>query len=101
VRRFLLHVLPSGVKRIRHYGVLASSCKGVKLQTARAALLMPHANPRAVESASDFMVRVAKVDVGLCPCCAVGRLRVVQVLPSPRRLPVPQDCVLPEQRAPP
>jgi Putative transposase/Transposase zinc-binding domain len=101
VRRFLLHVLPSGVKRIRHYGVLASSCKGVKLQTARAALLMPHANPRAVESSREFMARVAKVDVGLCPCCAVGRLRVVQVLPSPRRLPVPQDCVLPQQRAPP
>ena len=101
VRRFLLHVLPRGIKRIRHYGVLASSCKGVKLEAARVALLMPHANPRAVESASDFMVRVAKVDVGLCQCCAVGRLRVVQVLPSPRRLPVPQDCVLPQQRAPP
>jgi hypothetical protein len=27
VRRFLQHVLPSGVKRIRHYGVLASGCK--------------------------------------------------------------------------
>jgi hypothetical protein len=101
VRRFLLHILPTGLKRIRHYGVLACSCKGVKLQTARAALLMPHANPRAVESASDFMARVAKVDVGLCPCCAVGRLRVVQVLPSPKRLPVPQDCALPSQRAPP
>ena len=101
VRRFLLHVLPRGIKRIRHYGVLASSCKGVKLQAARVALLMPHANPRTVESASDFMARVAKVDVGLCQCCAVGRLRVVQVLPSPRRLPVPQDCALPEQRAPP
>jgi hypothetical protein len=101
VRRFLLHVLPRGIKRIRHYGVLASSCKGVKLQTARAALLMPHANPRALESAGEFMARVTKMDVGLCPCCAVGRLRVVQVLPSPRRLPVLQDCALPQQRAPP
>lgn len=31
VRRFLLHVLPTGIKRIRHYGVLASACKRVKL----------------------------------------------------------------------
>ena len=31
MRRFLLHVLPTGIKRIRHYGVLASACKGVKL----------------------------------------------------------------------
>jgi hypothetical protein len=101
VRRFLLHVLPSGVKRIRHYGVLASSCKGVKLQAARAALLMPQANPRALESAGEFMARVAKADVSLCPCCAVGRLHVVEVLPLPRRLPGPQDCALPQQRAPP
>ena len=31
VRRFLLHVLPTGLKRIRHYGLLASGCKAVKL----------------------------------------------------------------------
>ena len=30
-RRVLLHMLPTGLKRIRHYGVLASSCKAVKL----------------------------------------------------------------------
>ena len=28
VRRFMLHILPTGIKRIRHYGVLASACKG-------------------------------------------------------------------------
>ena len=36
VRRFLLHVLPTGVKRIRHYGLLAAACKTVKLGQARA-----------------------------------------------------------------
>lgn len=101
VRRYLLHVLPTGIKRIRHYGVLASSCKGAKLQAAREALHLPQVTPEAAESASEFMARVAKVDVDLCPCCAVGRLRVVQVLPSPRRLPLPQDCASPQQRAPP
>ncbi len=35
VRRFLLHILPTGIKRIRHYGVLAPSSKGVKLNAAR------------------------------------------------------------------
>ena len=48
VRRFLLHVLPKGIKRLRHYGVLASACKGVKLGAARQALQMPVINPRAV-----------------------------------------------------
>ena len=38
VRRFMLHTLPTGIKRIRHYGVLASACKGVKLRAARLAL---------------------------------------------------------------
>ena len=51
VRRFLLHVLPTGFKRIRHYGVLASSCKGKKLNAARLALQMPALNPQALESA--------------------------------------------------
>jgi Putative transposase/Transposase zinc-binding domain len=80
VRRFMLHILPTGIKRIRHFGVLASSCKGVKLAAARAALQMPASNPRATESAHGFMARVAKIDVGLCPCCGLGRLRVTAVL---------------------
>ena len=48
LHRFLLHVLPTGSKRIRHYGVLASACKGVKLQAARLALQMPALNPQAI-----------------------------------------------------
>lgn len=89
VRRFLLHVLPTGVKRIRHYGVLASSCKGVKLEVARRALQMPARNPLAVESAQDFMARVGKMDVLLCPCCKMGQLGAIQVLPGQRTLPAP------------
>ena len=37
VARLMQHVLPTGIKRIRHYGVLASACKGAKLGAARAA----------------------------------------------------------------
>ena len=80
VRRFILHILPTGSKRIRHYGVLASACKGVKLPAARAALQMPAPNLQALECAQTFMARVARVDVGLCPCCGMGRLRVAAVL---------------------
>lgn len=38
VRRFMQHVLPTGIKRLRHYGVLASSCKVRKLSAARPSL---------------------------------------------------------------
>lgn len=89
VRRFLLHVLPTGIKRIRHYGVLASSCKRFKLNAARLALQMPQPNPQAMESAQGFMARVAKIDVQRCPCCKEGRLRVTAVLQGKACLPEP------------
>lgn len=90
VRRFLLHVLPTGIKRIRHYGVLASACKSDKLGAARQALQMPAVNPNAVESAQAFIQRVASIDVLVCQCCKVGRLRAVAVLKGSARLPAPQ-----------
>ena len=101
VRRFLLHVLPKGIKRLRHYGVLASACKGVKLGVARQALQMPAINPRAVESARDFMMRVAKVDVMLCPCCKTGRLRVIEVVTGNSCLSAPGGVVIQQSRGPP
>ena len=101
VRRFMLHVLPTGIKRIRHYGVLASACKAVKLQAARLALQMPAASPQAMESAKAFMARVARIDVRLCPCCKVGTLRVIAVLAGLGRLPAPAGTLLPQNRGPP
>ena len=90
VRRFMLHILPTGIKRICHCGVLASACKADKLAAAREALQMPAINPRAIESAQAFMARVARIDVSLCPCCKAGRLHVVTVLQGQVRLPAPQ-----------
>ncbi len=89
VRHFLLHVLPTGIKRIRHYGVLVSACKSVKLAAARLALQMPGANPKAAESAQAFMARVARMEVAVCPCRKRGRLRVVATLAGLQHLPMP------------
>src|SRR5438874_3334868 len=41
IRRFLLHALPDGFHRIRHYGFLANACRAVKLPAIRAALQAP------------------------------------------------------------
>jgi hypothetical protein len=101
VRRFLQHVLPSGVKRIRHYGVLASGCKAVKLTAARLALQVPALNAQAVESAQAFMARVAKVDATLCPCCKLGRLHVGETLQGQRYLPAPINTAPAHNRGPP
>lgn len=101
VRRFMLHILPKGIKRLRHYGILAAACKGVKLNAARQALQMPLADLVAEESARDFMKRVARIDVLLCPCCKTGKLHVIEVLAGKVRLNAPGD-VLPQQvRGPP
>jgi Putative transposase/Transposase zinc-binding domain len=89
VRRFMLHVLPKGVKRIRHYGVLAAGCKAVKLAQARAALAVPAPSPLAQESAAAFMRRIKAVEVLQCPCCGLGRLKIIQTVPAPARLPAP------------
>ena len=101
VRRFMQHILPAGIKRIRHYGVLASACKGVKLAAARAALQMPAVNPQATESVHAFMARVAKMDVLLCPCCRHGQLHVRAVLAGLKRLPSSANSFAPTCRGPP
>jgi hypothetical protein len=50
IDRFLLHVLPHGFKRIRHYGLLGPAAKTVKLAQARAALAVPAPDPVVVEA---------------------------------------------------
>lgn len=93
--------LPTGLKRIRHYGLLASSCKAAKLAQARAALAMPASKALALESAAALLKRTAGIDAQQCPCCSAGRLRVVQMLAGPRQLPTASSTVLPQGRAPP
>lgn len=89
IRRFLLHVLPSGIKRIRHYGVLANGCKKTQLARARQALGQPAPAKPALHGPQAFMARVAQIDIHRCPQCKTGQLRVVQSLTGLRRLPVP------------
>ena len=81
IERFLLHVLPSGFKRIRHYGVLAPAHKAVRLAQARVALGVPPADPVVIESVADFMQRVAQLDWCVCPHCRNGRFVVSAALP--------------------
>ena len=105
VGRFLQHILPTGLKRIRHYGLLANP-NGHKLARAKAALGMPAPNPVANESAQAFMARVAQINTSQCPACERGRLRVVQTCQGQKRLPDPlvarhtATAMQPQSRAP-
>jgi hypothetical protein len=88
LRRFLLHVLPDGFVRIRHFGLLAHRARRAKLARCRALLAaVPPAGP-APESVAALLLRVTGVDLTRCPVCGAGRLHVVGLLP-PGALPVP------------
>lgn len=84
IGRFLQHVLPSGFKRIRHYGLLAPATKADRLAAARALLAMPAPNPKAIEDAQAFMRRVAAIEITCCPHCRLGHWHLVQQLPADR-----------------
>lgn len=77
IGRFLAHVLPSGFKRIRHYGLLAPSHKRGQLAAARRALDTPNPDPVANEQARDFLQRVTGRDPSRCPHCGHGHWVVV------------------------
>ena len=87
IRRFLLHVLPSGFKRIRHYGLLGPAHKAANLAAARAALAAPVPDPAVVEPVEAFMRRVAGIEWLSCPHCREGRFGVVASIPPAERSP--------------
>ena len=85
MRRFLMHVLPKGFRRIRHFGFLANSCCLQKLARIRAALAVPNPEPRV--KPKDYRERCALLTgkrPDICPCCG-GRMVDV----DPRQRPSP------------
>ncbi|MES2118204.1 MAG: IS91 family transposase [Pseudomonadota bacterium] len=84
IGRLLLHVLPPGFKRIRHFGLLAPAAKTQRLALARQLLAMPAANPQAREDAQAFMRRVAAIEIEYCPHCKLGHWRLLEQQPANR-----------------
>ena len=86
VRRFLLHVLPDGFHRIRHYGLLANGHRAAMLARCRELLDVPPA-PIEADEGGDQGKR-HKEAAPACPCCG-GPMLIVERLPGPisRRYP--------------
>lgn len=78
IRRFLLHILPKGFMRIRHYGFLANCCRQKRLAAIRQDLQTPPPEPEPTADAAvqDFQYP--------CPKCHTGRLRVIEEIPPQR-----------------
>jgi hypothetical protein len=84
--RFLLHVLPGGFKRIRHYGLTANRSKAAKLAQSRLQLNAPAPSSPCIESAAAFLTRTTAQDPTRCPHCQAP-LRILHHLPRPARMP--------------
>jgi hypothetical protein len=81
LRRFLLHVVPDGFVRIRHFGLLANRRRAAALAQCRTLLAPPPPPAVLPESARDLILRVTGLDLERCPRCPQGVLRRLDVLP--------------------
>lgn len=83
IRRFLLHVLPRGLQRIRHYGLLSNRLRESRLAECRRLLHAPPSAPATNESPTDYRERYETLtsrSLYRCPMCAQGRMVCVECL---------------------
>lgn len=88
LRRFLQHVLPKGLVRVRHYGLLANRYRQAKLQACRGLLLVVAVTAAAGAAAAE----TPSVADERCPACGGTRWRLVARVPRPS---VAAVCQLP------
>lgn len=72
IRRFLLHVLPKGFVRIRHFGILAGRDRSEKLNRCRELFELPPRTSKARQSNLDILYEISDGDPTLCSVCGKG-----------------------------
>jgi hypothetical protein len=88
IRRFLLHVLPRGFHRIRHYGLFANAERKANITHARQLLAGPATEP-GVDDAMGAEAGAPKPLAQACPCCG-GRMIIIETFArgaTPRHRP--------------
>jgi hypothetical protein len=85
IRRFLMHVLPAGFHRIRHYGLFASAVRARNIERARQLLAAPKAPPAEADGDTETPSPARR-----CPCCG-GRMIIIETVEGvrPARQPPP------------
>jgi hypothetical protein len=89
IRRLLLHVLPSGFHRIRHYRLFAGTVRARNIERARQLLAAPEASTERSRAEADGEAETAS-PARQCPCCG-GRMIIVETCEAahPARSPSP------------
>jgi hypothetical protein len=93
IRRFLLHVLPKGFHRIRHYGLFATGQRAENIERARS--LLGATSPRQETAGTHAPDESTAADLPPCPCCG-ARLRIIETFlrgETPTHRPTPRPLV--------
>jgi Putative transposase len=85
MRRFLLHVLPGGFHRIRHYGLFANGHRADKLVLCRRLIGTPSAPTDRVNS-DNIVSTDSRYEPPPCPCCG-GRMIIIETFNGTRSRP--------------
>jgi hypothetical protein len=87
--RFLMHVMPKGFMRIRHFGFLANAVRKESIDRCRDHLAVTHdrnqiaaQETRVLETFSQLLERLTGIDVTLCPICKTGHLIKKEQIPK-------------------
>ena len=83
IRRFLLHVLPKGLIKIRYFGFLAHTNKKKDIPLIRKLIDADATLPEKInESISEMMLRLTGIDITCCPVCKKGKMIRIRKLPN-------------------
>ena len=86
IRRFLLHVLPHGFMKIRHFGFLSNRRKKDHVQRCRQLLGDDAPAPqRTKKTPAALMLELTDTDITCCPCCRQGTMTIIREMPYPSR----------------
>ncbi len=72
INRFLMHILPSGFRKIRHYGLFTFRDKGRRLALCRKLTNTPQ--PKLVATTVERLQKILGREFNVCPCCGKGSL---------------------------
>jgi Putative transposase/Transposase zinc-binding domain len=95
IRRFLMHVLPKGFHRIRHYGLFANGNRAENIARARELLAMPAAQKEPETTARSEPDQPCVLPRS-CPCCG-GRMIIIETFArgcEPKHRPAPQPSMI-------
>jgi hypothetical protein len=94
IRRFLLHSLPKGFVKIRHYGFLANRNRAKNLKTIRRVMRLPAPVTKDILPIEEMMQKLVGIDITICPCCNEGKMHFFAEIPRYQaRAPNSLACV--------